>query len=441
MSLMDALKGIVDNPITHAIGHAAGSLWNMTDLAQNLKNQALQRAQLQQQMKMRDFDMQQQQYGNLTGALDAGGRLLAPGETAGQSLPTPRDPTKPVWETQLPNVENPANVFTLPGTNQRVYYPSQQEQNDITVRQKVGLTEALNAANDMEAPAGSEEAGVAPGTKIPRNAYDQLVGRIASAKEAAAARKAAAQTAADAKKNRPDATQMIPGYVGAGGGPLIYDKNTQTSSEVKIPPGAKRAPSANQDEITQRSKERQQDRADTRSQAEADRQLKLQQAMQERHDKAYEAEQNLWQLGQAYVDASNSTDDRVIDPRTGREVDNTPEARKAWAALANDSKAKAMQKQQESKEIRKRMGWGEFGQAKGAADAKAKPVNPATPQTAAPAQKPVAQTAQAAQIAPGAQGAQPTNNPAKPKYKEGQTATGPGGKKVVFKGGKWQPLP
>jgi hypothetical protein len=29
---------------------------------------------------------------------------------------------------------------------------------------------------------------------------------------------------------------------------------------------------------------------------------------------------------------------------------------------------------------------------------------------------------------------------AKPKYTEGQTATGPGGKKLVFKGGAWQPL-
>jgi hypothetical protein len=29
---------------------------------------------------------------------------------------------------------------------------------------------------------------------------------------------------------------------------------------------------------------------------------------------------------------------------------------------------------------------------------------------------------------------------AAPQYREGQTATGPGGQKIIFKGGQWQPL-
>ena len=200
---MSFLDSLANNPVLASIGHAAGSLWGMTNLAQRLRASADQHQQMLQAQKVRDFDMamrqkefdqrqgqqdfqhQAQTSNFLANALSAGGRILSPGETAGNALPTARDTSKPAWDTQLPNVENPANTITAPGGQQRVYYPGAQETAARTQQERVGLQEQLNRVNERPIPdQWAEDYGLPLGTKVPQTGFDTMLGRVITAKEA-----------------------------------------------------------------------------------------------------------------------------------------------------------------------------------------------------------------------------------------------------------------
>jgi hypothetical protein len=58
------------------------------------------------------------------------------------------------------------------------------------------------------------------------------------------------------KPEKPDVSQILPGQVGPNGGPLIYDKNTQTIKEIPIPKGSKAVLNANQEELSKDRKSR-----------------------------------------------------------------------------------------------------------------------------------------------------------------------------------------
>jgi len=251
--------------------------------------------------------------------------------------------------------------------------------------------------------------------------------------------------------DKADATQLIPGMLGPSGGPLLLNKKTGGADEVQVPKGSKRAMTPGQEAAAGRSADAATERKERYAREDADKLLKTTQQMQEKHDKSYNDEQDQWELKRRYDAIAAGEEDTAPDPKHPGQAITKADA----AGLSKSAAVRALQFQKQSKEVRKQMKWGEFGdqqQAAPAAAATAGPAaapaqqTPAAPPAAAPAAPPPAAAPTAKPLAPwtGLAKAPAAAAPApaaasKQTYKEGQTATGPGGKKLVFKGGQWLP--
>ena len=148
---MPFLDALVNNPVSQAIGHAAGSLWNMTDLAQNLKAAAdqhakLQNAQAMQQLQYQD-KLQQQQFENERQLRSMGGTPINPDSTTTGTVPGSASPAT-----------GGKGLVVRPGAQQSD--AAEAAQNDA--QQGQGLMSTLNQASQQAGFQGSPQPA-APG--------------------------------------------------------------------------------------------------------------------------------------------------------------------------------------------------------------------------------------------------------------------------------------
>lgn len=204
------------------------------------------------------------------------------------------------------------------------------------------------------------------------------------------------------KADKPDVSQIVPGYQGPNGGLLTRDTTSNTVSEVPLPAGSKQTMTAAQTEADKdrhvaqdRLAEDRATRVSAADQAKADRATKAQAVVQGKHDDYQSREQDQWQLHQRYADLANPTVNPngstvslpAYNAKTGEISDGQPrtmsdQLRSTMIDQANQAQRKALEQHGYAAGIRKSMGWGEF--AKPAQSASQAPQQPAQP-TAAPA--------------------------------------------------------
>jgi hypothetical protein len=359
----------------------------------------------------------QQQFEDTNSIEKEGGRLISPEGNVQQNTNVPRfrqDEQGNVTDTGMFGtngpVEDQSRVRTVPGTDQKYYIPTPAEKTAESDRAAASKTRAEEGEKNYTLPdsvsAKLEQkaglpAGSLKGVSVP---HSQLLETLKSVVDPA---------------SKPDATQFIPGMTGPHGGPMVFDKNTQTASEVALPAGSKRTLSPEAADVAQRAAEREQDRADAA-------QAKMQAAFQARHDKLQTEEQRQWDVKtkaganlQTLLDHTSTAKDGSVKftgapvqvpDANGKPVAVSDQNLKSLTSLyryaASKAEQRALDSQGKARKIRQQFGWGEFekqgpgpgGQGPGAV-AQVAPAE--TPATAPPA------SAQAAGEPPATQAAKP----------------------------------
>lgn len=171
------------------------------------------------------------------------------------------------------------------------------------------------------------------------------------------------------KAEKPDVQSIVPGMTGPHGGPLVFDKNTQTTKELQVPAGSKRELTPAQLEAKQRADERDQDRKDAAAQKRTD-------ALTKQHDQLQKDEQAEWDNRARYgaiaeqIGKTTEGAGTFSDPRTGKEVtvtkDNRASLVKYYRYQADKAQQRALDKQGKARSIRQQLGGGEFAAGAGA---------------------------------------------------------------------------
>jgi hypothetical protein len=298
-----------------------------------------------------------EQSDDLMRALGQGGQPVSPQGTVFQNGDIPRmsmPATGPADSSNLVNtggsgvnVAPPHPELVQPIGGKQVYMPSEGEKAETELRKKVAETEGTHAAiqdaegwvlPDSMAAAAEQHAGLPPGSlrgvKLPHEAVADAFKRAITPEKA----------------EKPDATAIIPGMTGPGGGLVVFDKNKQTTAEVPVPKGSKREATPAQAEAKQRADER------------------LQQVYQGRHDKLQTEEQAQWDLRAkhaAVVDSLNDGATVTVKDEQGKAVMVTPKNRdslkKYYTYAAKKAEERALDAQGKARGIRQKLGWGEFG--------------------------------------------------------------------------------
>lgn len=222
--------------------------------------------------------------------------------------------------------ENQARVQPVPG-GQSFYRPSDDEVTAGKLREKVQQTIAEHAAqggalNDDVASFLEKRAGRPPGS---------LHGQL----PAGALQKAFDELITPDKAEKPDVQSIIPGYTGAGGGPVIYDKTTRSSSELTLPRGAKRVMTPYQEQQIGERKQRDQERTDAAPQKLVDANQKIIDAMRPKLDQANVEAVRQQGLAKAYNDAMmKQVGERYIDPMDKRQA-QVPMDKEGWNRMVS----------------------------------------------------------------------------------------------------------
>jgi hypothetical protein len=350
----------------------------------------------------------------------------------------------PAAQGAAPAARDPHRILTTTLGSQ-FYFPTASE------KEQAGL----NDTNSFVAPPGSDTeawlqkyAGTPPGTRIPFAHAQAVVGlgkEMLDAADKAQKRKQVAVVTQDAsdrakavgidlpvgseipygelkgvleavqpKTEKPDVSQIIPGMQGPNGGPLIYDKTTQSMKEIPPVPGSKGVLTADQQDRSEdrktrlrESEDRRADAADAREARRADaQQLRENQAAKD-HEAAGLKKQAMQAMAQGYHDASSTEPgETYFEPRyingvvtqgpqktmpQDRQQRDDEGARLKKLARGFEQTAKTHQAEQDR--IEKAHGWGQFAA-------------PATP----PAAPPQRGAAPAAMVTPG-RGAAPGKQP------------------------------
>jgi len=140
---------------------------------------------------------------------------------------------------------------------------------------------------------------------------------------------------------KPDVSQIIPGMAGPNGGPLIYDRTSQSMKEIPPVPGSKQTMTAAQTEADKDRDTARANRREDKADAAAQREQAREQADRDRAQKQIDIfntrEQEQHQLRQEYGKVlsqpntnskeSNQLPVMVVDPKSGRETPMTEERR------------------------------------------------------------------------------------------------------------------
>jgi hypothetical protein len=314
---------------------------------------------------------QQQGFTDLREALNEGGQPVVDGNVW-QDSATPRyrmDEKGNMADTGMFGAHVPvpdqSRVVTPPGSQQGIYMPTQEQTAQQKLREHVQQLMADEDAQgwtppDALADALAKKAGLDPGSlrgiKVPHEAVAGAFGGLIKPPQ----------------EEKPDATSFIPGMYGPKGGPILFNKNTQSASEVALPAGSKREPTPGQAEATARAEERRQDREDARRQREEDANQKVIETLQGKADALDTQAAGHRQRGQAYQRAIGVENGTLTgDPEGKSDVQRPMKAalrtRMAQQFMDAKSKADAIDKQsatlKQEIESRKR----KFAPAEGAA--------------------------------------------------------------------------
>jgi hypothetical protein len=260
----------------------------------------------------------QQDFTDLKSALDDGGReAVAPNASVAP------------WATDTPAPgrvagDDPSRVVNAGG--RQMYIPTADEKAAVKTAGAVKQKQALDALSQMPIPADVGDAlGLKPGAT-------GTFGDIIRAHH-------------EAFPDKPDASQsIVPGYTGAGGGPITRDPKTGATSEVKMPAGSKASLTPAQQEIQSRAAERAQDRQDARAAATESKAQTARDAGQKQLDVLQKQEQDQHALRTAYGPGSLLEDKKTfVDPQTkqtyemnaGRRLYNKQQFDKATAAVTS----------------------------------------------------------------------------------------------------------
>ena len=214
------------------------------------------------------------------------------------------------------------------------------------------------------------------------------------------------------KADKPDASQIVPGMQGPNGGPLIYDKTSQSMKEIPPVPGSKGVLTADQQDKSNDRKLAQSrlaedtaTRLSNADQAKAERAAKIDEQYARTHEAEGNKKESMQSMAQGYWDAAKTAPDEtyfppryvngiVVPGPATRMPPKGPEYDARQADLGTTAKAfekTAATHQAAQERIEKTRGWGKFA---------APQTTPQAP-SQAPAQKPAQRTAApAAQPAP-----------------------------------------
>jgi hypothetical protein len=212
------------------------------------------------------------------------------------------------------------------------------------------------------------------------------------------------------KPDKPDVSQIIPGMQGPNGGPLIYDKTSQSMKEIAPVPGSKGVLNADQQDRSQDRKVRMReaDVRDAENQTvregkKAETQQKIDEIYTKQHNDARAQEETHKSVAQLYWDAASTepgqyyTVPRIINgvvtsDKQERMPDDRRERDKVGTrlqTLAKTAEGQAAEQSNNAKEIRRKRGWAEFAPAQTAVPAASGPPaqkqQPVQPTVAPPA--------------------------------------------------------
>gem|GEM_PF-6095086 len=257
---------------------------------------------------------QHQGNGDLLTALKDGARPVSPQGTVQQygDIPVQRmDESGNLSNTgrsgvNLPVSDQPGTAMSIGG--QKLYMPTEAEKSEDDLRKKTTQASAMQDAEgwvlpDSLARAAAKHAGLPD---------DALVGVKLPHETVAEAFKAG--TTPD-KPERPDATQIIPGYQDASGSPLVFDRTKGTATPVKMPPGAKQVLTPEQRERAGEVADRRKAAADQRQQIEDDRQQKVIEELGGKREKINTERAKLSQHMQDLISESRKKDGELVTIR------------------------------------------------------------------------------------------------------------------------------
>jgi hypothetical protein len=264
----------------------------------------------------------QQAFTDLKSALDDGARPAVP-QTASRAPWASPDSTTGAGD-------DPSRVVTPPGSKQAYYIPTGDEKAAMKTADAVKQKQALNALGEMPIPDDvNEQLGLKPGGNA---SFADLI-------------------RAHHELNAPDASQsIIPGYTGAGGGPITRDPKTGKTAELQMPAGAKAALTPAQQAVQERATQRNQDRQDKLDAAAESKKQAGVDAGQKQIDVYQKQEQEQHALRSAYSMAATTKDgDSVIDPKTRNPVVMNP-ARRTFYKQQYDAATSQVQRLQDTQQ-------------------------------------------------------------------------------------------
>jgi hypothetical protein len=402
--------------------------------AQALREAAFQQQKQEQAQKFEQVKLDQQKANDLAteqrGLLQLGGYRVPkfdPVQIGNTGQPTlARDNHEPADDPRLAGIQQGDFHLHYASNGEAWYMPDKaqaaaseaqakelplNENNSVTPGQ---LGDAFNGVN-----------GLAPDQRIPFKTADSLMGVARS--------RNASKNAAPAPHWAPD-TLLGPSQL-----PLMEDPNKPgTFIEPNVPAGSKMGMTQSQQSTAAARQQSEADRNQRTADAAADRNQRSAEAAAARkqtsdlfwtnkHDETNVKEQAEWAKKQAFYDAAHpvdangnpiAPDDKspksIPDPRKpGEKIKFTTGVQRMFMTLSGQAEKQAGAYQKAQRDIRQRMGWGEFGQQ----SQQGAPTNSAgaTPAQTAPAAPAKAQQQQTPAKAPPAQGAgtQPQNGQAK----------------------------
>lgn len=345
-------------------------------LAQALRSAADQQRQFDEELRLRKAGQQRQQgqdqFSNTMALYRAGARpVTATGATReNMNLPAPDYANLPQWNPteegtmdlrgaasgmrmvpamgEVP-VADQARIVAPPGSEQRFYIPTEQEelQRRVQEAQRIGEATGFLLPDDL-----AKRFGMAPGTRLPLEHAAGLARMldVTAPPEAAKPEKEPNPHIISNTNVRGDVTTTA---YHPRSGERLWSKTEKGVGTEHRDPNAPSAPKPQQ--------------------READ-------AFKKEHDVLQLKEQQLHGLRWAYGQALGVEKDQpAVDPKTGKRVMVTDERRKYFKTRYDETTKEIQTMQQRQREIRKRYGWGEFGAGGGGGQATAAPAIPENP--------------------------------------------------------------
>jgi hypothetical protein len=420
-----------DNPYT---GAASGFASSAASIASSLRAAANQHAQMQQSAAEKAAAQKHQDASDLATALKEGAVPVSAGATDLPTDPATRRPTlaqSDATTSQSPGYgarnQNPDYSFDPSRIVNRggppVYYPTEEEKAAVSAKakknaepqddtnsfplskittaamnayygdgtfkegQRLPFAQASIATEAVKAYLSKSALNDTNSLKVTKEAAVRLKAQGIEIDEGARIPIEHASNAIDLAKiafppaDKPDATQIIPGMVGPGGGPLILDKTKQSASELTLPAGSKQQETPAQQDTRQRHLDAQADRQDARDQRREDQAQKGRDAAQKTIDALQTKEQEQHAKRQAYGNVLATKDgDEFVDPDTRDSPKMNPLRRQFYQDRYNKATTLAGSYADQQKKLIARNGGGNQPAADAPRSAKT------TPLKAAPAQ-------------------------------------------------------